>query len=94
MCALMCRSGIKLTREISQQPALAGVTKGELHPGADKQSDAEIDAYIRDTVHSGVHPFIHPLHGPAQACHWDSSAQDTSAPSQPRAYAHSASCDG
>ncbi|CAL5223510.1 g6037 [Coccomyxa viridis] len=47
------RSGIKLTREICQQPALAGVTKSELHPGADKQSDSDIDAYIRDTVHSG-----------------------------------------
>ena len=40
------------------------MTKGELHPGADKQSDAEIDAYIRDTVHSGMHPCIPPLHGP------------------------------
>ena len=64
MCASVCRSGIKLTREICQQPALAGVTKSELHPGADKQSDSDIDAYIRDTVHSGAHPCIHPLHGP------------------------------
>ena len=29
------------------------MTKGELHPGLDKQSDSEIDSFIRDTVHSG-----------------------------------------
>lgn len=32
---------------------MAAVTKGELHPGAEKQSDADLDAFIRDTVHSG-----------------------------------------
>ncbi len=94
MCASVCRSGIKLTREICQQPALAGVTKSELHPGADKQSDSDIDAYIRDTVHSGAHPCIHPLHGPAQARHWHASAHDASAPSQLRVYMRSAICDG
>ena len=54
MCmGAICRSGLRLTREISQQSALAPVTKGELHPGAEKQSDADLDAFIRDTVHSG-----------------------------------------
>ena len=56
MHALLCRSGVKLTREIVQQPALAAVLKSELHPGADKQSDSDIDEFIRDTVHSGECP--------------------------------------
>ena len=71
MGALLCRSGIKLTREIAQQPALAGVTKGELHPGAAKQSDSEIDAFIRDTVHSGRrsdHPPCSARLGSAHTC--------------------------
>ena len=55
---MFCRSGLKLTREISQQSALAPVTKGELHPGPEKQSDADLDAFIRDTVHSGRHPIF------------------------------------
>jgi len=54
--ALLCRSGVRLTREIAQQPTLLGMTKSELHPGAAKQSDSDIDAFIRDTVHSGKHP--------------------------------------
>ena len=50
------RDGIKLTREILNQPAMAPYNDGELAPGPDAQTDAEIDAYARKMVESAYHP--------------------------------------
>jgi choline dehydrogenase-like flavoprotein len=50
---ILCRNGIKISREIAAQPALAAVLADELHPGAAAQTDAQIDAFIRETLHSG-----------------------------------------
>lgn len=47
------RRGVRLSRQIAEQPALASILSHELHPGAGATSDEGIDAYIRDTVHSG-----------------------------------------
>jgi choline dehydrogenase len=50
------RDGIKLTREIMNQPAFAPFNDGELAPGPDVTSDADIDAYARKMVESAYHP--------------------------------------
>jgi len=50
------RAGIRLTREILGQNALAPYRGEELMPGAAVQSDDEIDDYIRDHVESAYHP--------------------------------------
>lgn len=50
------RDGIKLTREILSQPAMAPYNGGELAPGPDVKTDAEIDAYARKMVESAYHP--------------------------------------
>jgi len=50
------RDGIKLTREIMNQPALTPFNDGELAPGASAKTDAEIDAFARDKVESAYHP--------------------------------------
>ena len=52
-CCAAHREGIRLSRRIAAQTALAEVISRELHPDASATSDAQIDAYIRDTVHSG-----------------------------------------
>lgn len=53
MKCVCCRSGVKLSRQIAAQPALAAVLADELHPGSSAQSDGQLDEFIRDTVHSG-----------------------------------------
>ncbi|MBB4286511.1 choline dehydrogenase [Roseospira goensis] len=50
------RDGIKLTREIMTQPALAPFNDGEVAPGPDVRTDAEIDAWARQLVESAYHP--------------------------------------
>lgn len=50
------RDGIKLTREIMNQPALAPFNDGELAPGISAKTDAEIDAFAREKVESAYHP--------------------------------------
>jgi 4-pyridoxate dehydrogenase len=50
------RAGLRLVREIGNQPALAQYNAGEILPGAGSQSDAEIDAHIRATAITVHHP--------------------------------------
>ncbi|KAA5605781.1 choline dehydrogenase [Roseospira marina] len=50
------RDSIKLTREVMNQPAFAPFNDGELAPGPDVRTDAEIDAWVRDLVESAYHP--------------------------------------
>lgn len=59
------RDGIKLTREILNQPALAAFNDGELAPGPDVKTDAEIDAFAREMVESAYHPSCTCAMGPA-----------------------------
>ena len=50
------RAGLRLVREIGNQPALAQFNAGEVLPGLGSQSDAEIDAHIRATAITVHHP--------------------------------------
>jgi len=50
------RAGVRLVREIGNQPALALFTSGEIAPGTDCRSDAEIEAHIRATAITVHHP--------------------------------------
>jgi len=50
------RAGIRLTREILQQNALAPYRGEELAPGPAAKSDAEIDAFVRAKAESAYHP--------------------------------------
>ncbi|MCR9213883.1 MAG: choline dehydrogenase [Proteobacteria bacterium] len=50
------RGGVKLTREIFAQKAFDPFRAGELAPGADAKTDAEIDAFVRETVETAYHP--------------------------------------
>ncbi|XP_041484504.1 choline dehydrogenase, mitochondrial-like [Lytechinus variegatus] len=50
------REGIKLTREIFQQPAFDDYRGEEIMPGSSVQSDSDLDAYIRSTGSTIYHP--------------------------------------
>ncbi|MDZ7829441.1 MAG: choline dehydrogenase [Halofilum sp. (in: g-proteobacteria)] len=50
------RASIRLTREIFEQEALAPYAGGELAPGTDVQSDAELDRFIAEAAESAYHP--------------------------------------
>jgi 4-pyridoxate dehydrogenase len=50
------RAGVRLVREIGIQPALASFAAGEITPGPDCRSDAQIDAHIRATAITVHHP--------------------------------------
>jgi 4-pyridoxate dehydrogenase len=50
------RAGVRLVREIGRQPALAPFAGGEITPGPNCLSDAEIDAHIRATAITVHHP--------------------------------------
>lgn len=50
------RAGIRITREIMHQPALAPYTGREISPGAEVRTDAEIDAFIRQRGETAYHP--------------------------------------
>jgi len=50
------RDGIRVTREIMNQPALDPFRGRELSPGLDKQSDAELDAFVREHAETAFHP--------------------------------------
>lgn len=50
------RDGIRITRDIMRQPALAKYMGHELHPGAALQSDQELDAFVRAKAETAYHP--------------------------------------
>jgi 4-pyridoxate dehydrogenase len=50
------RAGVRLIREIGAQTPLASLTTGEISPGPDRRSDAEIGAHIRATAITVHHP--------------------------------------
>jgi choline dehydrogenase len=50
------RDGIRLTREIMNQPALDPYRGRELSPGIEAQSDAELDAFVREHAETAYHP--------------------------------------
>ncbi|HEJ5837302.1 choline dehydrogenase [Pseudomonas aeruginosa] len=50
------RDGIRLTREIMNQPALDPYRGRELSPGVSVQSDAELDEFIRNHAEAAFHP--------------------------------------
>jgi choline dehydrogenase len=50
------RTSIRLTREIFGQEAFKPFLKGELQPGLQYQTDAELDDFLREHVESAYHP--------------------------------------
>ena len=50
------RRGIDAVRAIFAEAPLAGMTAGELKPGADRTDDAALDAFLRDHVRITQHP--------------------------------------
>lgn len=50
------RAGIRITRKIMQQPALAPFVGKEISPGIAVQTDAEIDAFVREHAETAYHP--------------------------------------
>lgn len=49
-------AGVKLARQIATQPAMAAYNAGEIVPGAEKISDAELEQFVRDTGVTNHHP--------------------------------------
>ena len=49
-------AGVKLARQIAAQPAMAAYNAGEIVPGGDKISDAELEQFVRDTGVTNHHP--------------------------------------
>ena len=60
------RTGIRMIREIAQQPALEPFVAGELLPGPGCTSDADIDAHVRATMGTVHHPVGTCMMGTAQ----------------------------
>ena len=50
------RDGIRLTREIMQQPALDQYRGREISPGIEVQTDAQLDQFIREHAETAYHP--------------------------------------
>ena len=50
------RDGIRLTREIINQPALDPFRGKELSPGVEAQSDADLDTFVREHAETAYHP--------------------------------------
>ncbi len=50
------RAGIRITREIMRQKALAPYTGREISPGAALTSDAQLDAFVREHGETAFHP--------------------------------------
>jgi 4-pyridoxate dehydrogenase len=50
------RTGVRLVREIGRQAPLTSFTTGEISPGPDCRSNAQIDAHIRSTAITVHHP--------------------------------------
>jgi choline dehydrogenase len=47
---------VRLTREIINQPAFDAYRAGEIQPGEQVVSDAQIDDFIRNNIESAYHP--------------------------------------
>jgi choline dehydrogenase-like flavoprotein len=50
------RDGLRMVRELAAQPALKDLVDGEMAPGAQRQSDADLDAHVRATMGTVHHP--------------------------------------
>ncbi|HEX9464225.1 MAG TPA: choline dehydrogenase [Alphaproteobacteria bacterium] len=50
------RAGLRMAREMFDQPALRGFIAKEIAPGPDKRSDADLDTYARATATTVYHP--------------------------------------
>ncbi len=50
------RAGIRLTREVLGQPALAAYAGEEVAPGGGVTRDSDLDSFIRRTAHTAFHP--------------------------------------
>jgi choline dehydrogenase len=50
------RAGIRITRNIMQQPALAPYVGKEISPGIEAQTDEELDAFVRKHAETAYHP--------------------------------------
>ena len=50
------RAGLRITREIMRQPALAPFVGREISPSKDVQTDAELDAFVREHAETAYHP--------------------------------------
>jgi 4-pyridoxate dehydrogenase len=59
------RDGIRMIREVVRQPALEAFVGGEIAPGADRTSDADIEAHVRATMGTVHHPVGTCMMGPA-----------------------------
>ena len=51
----LMRTGIRLIRELVEQPAFAQLKGAEIYPGADAQSDEELDHYLNEGVATQWH---------------------------------------
>ncbi len=49
-------AGVKITRDIASQPALAGVIDREIYPGAEARDDADLEADVRRRLELLYHP--------------------------------------
>jgi len=49
-------SAVRIVRRIAGQPALSHLMAGEISPGVEAQSDAEIEAYLRRSGIANLHP--------------------------------------
>ncbi|MGB8327941.1 MAG: GMC oxidoreductase, partial [Steroidobacteraceae bacterium] len=50
------RASVRLTREIFSQQAFDRYRGGEIQPGAEVTSDAQIDAFVREKAETAYHP--------------------------------------
>ncbi len=50
------KAGLRLSRELARQPALAAFTGEEIFPGSRVQDDAQIENWLRENCHSSYHP--------------------------------------
>lgn len=50
------RAGIRITREIMQQPALSAFVGKEIAPGSHLQTDKELDDFVRENGETAFHP--------------------------------------
>lgn len=49
-------AGLRLSRELTEQPSLAAFAGEEIFPGAHVQSETDIESWLRENCHSSYHP--------------------------------------